>query len=322
MIIENVSDISAAPLFFKLKEFISHSEVYIKLEGLNVAGSIKLTTARNLIYSLELENKITSNTKLIESSSGNLGLALSIICKEKGYPFFCVTDPNILPENESLIKIYGATLIKITERDANGGYLASRIKFINELLEKDKDYIWLNQYANYHNPQAHYSQTAKEILSEFPKIDYLFIGAGTTGTLMGCAAYFRERSPKTKIIAVDNMGSVTFGFPSKKRYIPGLGTSRRPEIVDEKLVDDIILIEEEDTVKMCRELLNKYGLFLGGSSGTVLQAIRGYQSRIPKESLILTISPDFGQKYLNMIYNDQWIKDKFDLTLNSNSKTD
>ncbi|WP_079988600.1 2,3-diaminopropionate biosynthesis protein SbnA [Candidatus Protochlamydia sp. W-9] len=313
MIIKSISEIASPPIFYKFSNFIPHSEVYIKLEGLNIAGSIKLTTARGLIETLEQAGKIQPNTKIIESSSGNLGVALSILCKEKGYSFTCVTDPNILPENEKLIKIYGATLTKITEKDGNGGYLASRIKYIEQLLKNDSNYIWLNQYANQFNPYAHYSRTAEDIFKTIPEIDYLFIGAGTTGTLMGCASFFKEYAPQTKIIAVDTVGSVTFGFPSKKRFIPGIGTSRRPEIVNEHLIDEILMIEERDAVIMCRIMLNKHGLFLGGSSGTVLQGIQVYQNRIPSGSKIVGISPDFGQKYLNMIYNDNWIQENFGL---------
>lgn len=311
MIIESIAEIKSPPLFYLLKDFIPLCKTFVKLEGLNIAGSIKLTTALGLIESLEEAGKMTPQTKLIESSSGNLGLALSIICKERGYPFICVSDPNILPENEHAIQVYGAKLVKVTDRDANGGFLATRIKYIQELIAEDPHHIWLNQYANPQNPRAHYDRTAKDILQEFPQLDYLFVGAGTTGTLMGCAAFFREHSPRTKIIAVDAVGSVTFGFAAQKRYIPGLGTSRKPEIADAKLVDEIILIEEMDTIKMCRFALEKYGLFLGGSSGTVLQGVQAYKNKIPAGSTIVTISPDFGHKYMDMIYNDAWVMEKY-----------
>lgn len=311
MIIDLISDITSTPLFFRLAGFLEESEVFVKLEGLNIAGSIKLTTAKGLIDSLEKQGSINQETVFIESSSGNLGVALSILCKQKGYPFICVTDPNILPENEKLILLYGAQVIKITDRDANGGYLASRIKFIYELLERNPNYIWLNQYANQANPSIHYQSTARQILDQFCEVDYLFVGAGTTGTLMGCASFFKENSPKTKIIAVDSIGSVTFGFPPKKRYIPGVGTSRRPEIVDESKVDEILMIDEKEAVKMCHFLINRYGLLLGGSSGTVLQGIREYADKIPRNSRVVTISPDFGQKYINNVYDDAWVKERF-----------
>lgn len=312
MIIKRISDLSCPPIFYQLSEFLPGSEAYVKLEGLNIAGSVKLTTARNLIKSLENQGLMTPETKIVESSSGNLGVALSIICKEKGYPFVCVTDPNILSDNEKLMQIYGAKIIKITERDANGGYLSSRIAFIQQLVKKEPSYIWLNQYANTANSAAHYAQTAVDIHQEFPTLDYLFIGAGTTGTLMGCAIYFKEQSPQTKIIAVDTDGSVTFGFPAKKRYIPGIGTSRRPELVNEDYIDEILMVSEREAVTMCRSLLNRYGLFLGGSSGTVLQGVKMYERWIEPGSQVVAISPDFGHKYIDLVYNDEWVNKIFE----------
>ncbi len=319
MIVESVSEISSGPLFYKISDFIKGSELFIKLEGLNIAGSVKLTTAKGLIKGLEERNLIGPNTQLIESSSGNLGVALSLLCKEKGYRFTCVTDPNIAPENERIMSLYGAQVIKITQRDENGGYLASRIRYIQSILEKDPDWIWINQYANQDNPLAHFNWTAQDILREIGRVDYLFVGAGTTGTLMGCGSYFKRHSPKTHIVAVDAMGSVTFGFPPKKRCIPGLGTSRRPELVNESLFDELLLIEETDTLRMCRHLLDKYGLFLGGSSGTVIEGIKKYEGEIPSGSRVVAISPDFGYKYLDLVYSDAWVAEKFpDFAFNAN----
>jgi N-(2-amino-2-carboxyethyl)-L-glutamate synthase len=151
-----------------------------------------------------------------------------------------------------------------------------------------------------------------EIYNEFSKLDYLFIGAGTTGTLVGCARFFKKYSPNTKIVAVDNKGSVTFGFPPSTRYIPGIGTSRKPEIASTDNVYKVILVPEEETVVTCNLLLKKYGLFLGGSTGTVLFAARDYVNSLSNKNIsLVAISPDFGEKYLNTIYNAEWVEDKF-----------
>lgn len=311
MIIKSIRNIRSQPLFFHLLDFVSNGNCYLKLEGLNIANSIKLTTAVGLIESLENSGRINPETVFIESSSGNLGVALSLICKEKGYRFICVTDPNILPENEKMILMYGAKLIKVTQKDENGGYLATRIRLIKSMLVEDPNSIWLNQYANQNNPLSHHQTTASEIYREFPHVDYLFIGAGTTGTLMGCAKFFRENSPDTKIIAVDTVGSVTFGFPSSKRYIPGIGTSRRPELVDESFVDHILQIKETDTVKMCHQILDKYSLLIGGSTGTVLAGIKRFQDHLLPNSTIVSISPDFGYKYMDTVYCPDWVQSTF-----------
>ncbi len=312
MIVNSIAELSSDSLFHDVSNILN-TNAYVKYEGLNIASSIKIKTAKYLINGLEEEYGISpiKNT-IIESSSGNLGIALSIVCKSKNYKFICVTDPNILEMSEKYMKLYGAEIIKVSTRDENGGFLGTRIKLIKELLEKDKNLIWTNQYASKFNIDAHYNTTAKEIYNLFPELEYLIIGAGTTGTLVGCAKFFREHSPKTKIVAVDNKGSVTFGFPPSKRFIPGLGTSRKPEIFVPDNIYRFMIIPESETITTCNYLLKKYGLFLGGSSGAVFTAtIRLINELNKKPSSIVLISPDFGDKYIDTIYNPVWVEEKF-----------
>ncbi len=317
MLIHTPEEISAPIIFQKLSKFIGIENAFVKYEGLNIAGSIKLKTAKYLISGLERHHGISPNKNtIIESSSGNLGVALSIVCKSKGYKFICVTDPNTLPVTEQYMKLYGTEIMRVTERDQSGGFLAKRIELIHSLLKSDQNLVWTNQYASEYNIQAHYDTTAKEIYNKFPNLDYLFIGAGTTGTLVGCARFFKRYSPNTKIVAVDNKGSVTFGFPPSPRYIPGIGTSRKPEIASTDNIYEIILVPEEDTVVTCNLLLKEYGLFLGGSTGTVLYATKNYINSLSNKNVsLVAISPDFGEKYLNTIYNPQWVEDKFGTTV-------
>ncbi len=310
MIIDNITAINAAPLYYRYNNFLDGVDVYIKLEGLNLTGSIKLKTALYIVEQYEKQGMIKDNTQLICSSSGNLAIAMSTVCKERGYSLICVSDPNISSLSERYIRLYDAELIKVTACDENGGYLNTRIKLIKEMCLHNPNLLWVNQYGNIDNINAHYESTAREIYSEFSNLNYLFIGAGTTGTLMGCAKFFKEHSPQTKIIAVDAVGSVTFSQKPKKRYIPGLGTSRRPEIADPSFLDDIIFVEEIDTARMCRALVKEKGLFLGGSSGTVLQGVYQYKDMIKKQDSVLMISPDFGNRYLNSIYDNDWVNEK------------
>ena len=317
MIINNIENINSNPIFQDISNLIGLNKAYIKFEGLNIAGSIKLKTAKFLIDGLERKYGLCpyKNT-IIESSSGNLGIALSIICKSKKYKFICVTDPNTLSVAEKYMKLYGTQIIRITERDAAGGFLSKRIDLINSMIAKDKNLIWTNQYASSLNIDAHYNTTAREIYEQFPNLDYLFIGAGTTGTLVGCAQFFKYYSPKTKIIAVDNKGSVTFGFPPSPRFIPGIGTSRKPEIVSLDNVFEIILVPEEETIVMCNQLVRDNGLFLGGSSGTVIYAAQKYFKSIKDKNIsVVLISPDFGEKYLDTVYNPLWVEEKFGINI-------
>lgn len=290
---------------------LAEATVKLKLEGGNPAGSIKLKTAIGLIEAAERDERILADSVLIESSSGNLGIALAMLCAQRGYRFCCVVDPNAPKASVHTMRAYGAEVVIIDERDANGGFLGSRIRYIEDCLRRDPRYIWLNQYKNPAGPEIHRVTTGPAIHRALPDITHLFIGAGTTGTLMGCARYFKEAQPETRIIAVDTDGSITFGGAPGPRYVPGMGTSRVPEICDPDLVDAVVLVPEIDGVRLCREIARKSGWLLGGSTGSVLAAMRHASLRLPSSAVIGAISPDFGERYLDTIYNGDWVAQTF-----------
>lgn len=311
MIAEEVYDLVLDDLFIRLDQLVPGRSVFLKLEGLNPAGSVKLKTAVALITAAEESGLRFPRTRLIESTSGNLGVALAMVCAAKGYPLTCVTDPNATVRSRRLMAVLGAEVVVIDTRDAHGGFLQSRIDYIGERLRREPDLHWLNQYANPAGPQAHRDRTGRAIVEGIGHLDYAFIGVGTTGTLMGCAEYLRRHSPATRIVAVDAVGSVTFGGPAARRHLPGLGTSRRPEILDTKNIDDIVLISEADSVEMCRTLARERGLLLGGSTGTVLCAVQDSAKKIPEGSVVVAISPDCGDRYLETIYDDAWVAERW-----------
>lgn len=291
---------------------LGFDHIHMKLESLNPAGSIKLKTAIGLIDFYEKKREIHRDSILIESSSGNLGVALSLICAERGYPFVCVVDPNTNINNVKMMKVFGATVITVTETDNNGGYLGTRIKYIRDKLNEDPRYIWMNQYSCPANPETHAATTAKAIHRAFPKLDYLFVGAGTTGTLMGCSEYFHQHSPETRIIAVDSQGSVTFGQPPGKRFIPGLGSSQMPPIFNNAHLHGRLLVDERAAIGMCRWLARSNGVLSGGSTGTVLAGFCSMAKQINKEATCVVISPDAGERYLDSIYSDEWVNTRFE----------
>jgi 2,3-diaminopropionate biosynthesis protein SbnA len=270
-----------------------------------------MKAAMSMITDLEQRGLMHERLQLIESSSGSLGVALSLICAERGYAFTCVVDPNTSAHNIKTIKAFGAKVVMIDKRDENGGFLGSRIAYINDLVAHDANFHWLNQYANPENPGAHTRTTGPAIARRFAHVDYLFIGAGTTGTLMGCVQYFRKHHPRTQIVAVDSIGSVTFGHAPKKRYIPGLGTSRRPEIYTPEGIDHFEMVDESAAVAMCRHLARSNGLMAGGSTGTVLAAVHAWRKRLPPDALVIAISPDMGERYLDTVYDDAWVIERF-----------
>lgn len=285
--------------------------LYVKIEALNPAGSVKLKAALAMIDDLETTGRIGPETILVESSSGSLGVALSMVCAERGYRFTCVVDPNTSTHNIKMMKALGAQIVVVTQRDENGGFLGTRIRHIHELVRSEPRHVWINQYANPENPGAHARLTARAIASAFGNVDFLFIGAGTTGTLMGCVQYFQKHRPNTRIIAVDSIGSVTFGHAPSKRYIPGLGTSRRPEIYKPDGIYAFEMISEAQAISTCRYLARTTGLLAGGSTGTVLAAVHRWRHLVPDHATIVAISPDLGERYLDTIYDDAWVTERF-----------
>lgn len=307
MVISSPGDLVFDDVFLELREVLEHTPVFVKLEGFSLSGSIKVKSALRMIERLELEGRLGPGAAVIESSSGNLGLALSMVCASKGYAFICVSDPNISPQTAKLIEAYGARLIVVNKRDRNGGYLGSRIELIERMLSDHPNMVWTNQYSNINNVEAHYLSTAPAILRQFPHPDYVFVGAGTTGTLGGVSRYMRQHSPHTCIVAVDSVGSVTFDQPSGPRHIPGLGTSRAPAIRQYSRYDQLLMVPEAEALQLCHSLARR-GILLGGSSGTVLAGVRQYARQIEPGACVVAIAPDLGDRYVDTVYNPEWVR--------------
>ena len=282
--------------------------LFLKCEGLNFAGSIKLKPAAEMVNAAEQAGRLTPRSILVESSSGNLGVALSMIAASKSYRFLCVTDSRCNLSTRLLMKALGGEVHLITEPDPESGFLGARLDYVRALCASDDRYLWLNQYANPGNWMSHYRTTAPSIARSFPDLDVLFVGAGTTGTLMGCARFFREWHRPVRIVAVDAAGSVTFGGAPGRRMIPGLGTSVRPQLLDESYVDEVMHIEEADTIRACHRLA-RTGFLFGGSTGTVVSGALDWLDRHDRPGLTAVgIAPDLGERYIDTIYQANWVQ--------------
>ncbi|WP_406379124.1 2,3-diaminopropionate biosynthesis protein SbnA [Streptomyces sp. NBC_01618] len=298
-------------LYVDLRSIFGHS-LFLKCEGFNFAGSIKLKAATEMVEAAERDGILTPESILVESSSGNLGVALSMIAASKGYRFVCVTDSRGNLTNRMMMEALGSQVHVIAEQDADGGFLGARLEYVRALCASDNRYVWLSQYTNPSNWKAHYRTTAPEIARQFPRLDVLFVGAGTTGTLMGCARYFRGWHRPVRIIAVDSVGSVSFGGSPGRRMIPGLGMSMRPPLLDESYVDEVIRVEETDTIRACHRLARR-GFLFGGSTGTVISGATDWLARHDARELTsVAVGPDLGERYLDTIYQTNWLQDLYD----------
>ncbi|MFI9387074.1 2,3-diaminopropionate biosynthesis protein SbnA [Kutzneria sp. NPDC052558] len=285
--------------------------LYLKVEGFNFAGSIKLKAAAEMVADAERSGLLGPGSVLVESSSGNLGVALAMIAASKGYGFLCVTDSRCNLSTRRLMEALGSQVHIIAEPDPVEGFLGARITFVRSLVDSDDRYVWLNQYRNQNNWKAHRRRTAPAIARAFPKLDVLFVGAGTTGTLMGCARFFREWHRPVRVIAVDSVGSVTFGGPAGRRMIPGLGTSVRPALLDESYVDEVVMVAEDDTIRACHRLARR-GFLFGGSTGTVVSGAMSWLARHGDDGLTaVAIAPDLGERYLDTVYQSNWVHDLY-----------
>jgi N-(2-amino-2-carboxyethyl)-L-glutamate synthase len=201
----------------------------------------------------------------------------------------------------------GSQVHIITEPDAKSGFLGARLKYLHALCASDDRYVWRDQYTNPGNWKAHYRTTAPAIARQFPRLDVLFIGAGTTGTLMGCARWFWEWHRPVRVVAVDSVGSVTFGGEAGRRMIPGLGMSVHPPLLDKSYVDEAITVEEADTIRACHRLA-RHGFLFGGSTGTVVSGAMGWLERHDAAELTaVAIAPDLGERYLDTVYQANWL---------------
>ncbi|MEV1024838.1 2,3-diaminopropionate biosynthesis protein SbnA [Streptomyces sp. NPDC050264] len=288
--------------------------LYLKCEGFNFAGSIKLKAATEMVDAAERDGRLRPGSVLVESSSGNLGVALSVIAASRGHRFLCVTDVRCNQPTIRLMEALGSRVHVIEDPAGDEGLLGARRAYVRALCAADDRYVWLDQYNNQANWKAHYRTTAPAIADHFPRLDVLFVGAGTTGTLMGCARWFWQWKRRVRIVAVDSVGSVSFGGAPARRLIPGLGTSVPPPMLDRSYIDDVVHVEEADTVRACRSLAGR-GFLFGGSTGTVISGAQRWLELHGRRGMTaVAIAPDLGERYLDTVYREGWPPAEADTT--------
>lgn len=308
-----LSVIGSTPLV-RLRRFFEGSglELFAKLELLNPGGSMKDRPAFAILKHALETGAIKPDSVIIESSSGNMGIGLAQACSYFGLRFICVTDPKTTVQNINLLKVYGAVVDMVESPDPHSGeFLQARLNRVELLLQSISNSFWPNQYANEDNSAAHH-QTMREIVSTLGDgPDYLFCAVSTCGTLRGCAEYVRAERLKTRIFAVDAEGSVIFGGGKAKRLIPGHGAAVRPRLFSEGLAERCIHVSDKDCVVGCRRLARREAILAGGSSGAVLMAIAKVREELPPKSTCVAILADRGERYLDTIYSESWVREHF-----------
>ena len=287
-------------------------EVYGKIEALNPGGSSKDRPALEILRAAMEEGTLRPGALVVESSSGNMGVGLAQFCRYHGLRFICVVDARTAPQNLAILAAYGAEVQIIHEPDESGDLLLTRIARVQYLLAENPGSFWPMQYANRNNPAAHYGTTIQEIVQDLGSPpDVLFCAVSTCGTIRGCAEYLKEQGASTRIMAVDAKGSVIFGCPPNRRMVPGLGAGRVPELHKPDLVDEVVHVSDIDCIVGCRRLVHHEAILAGGSSGGVVEAVRKVAPRLPAGSRCVAILPDRGERYLDLVFNDDWVRQYF-----------
>jgi N-(2-amino-2-carboxyethyl)-L-glutamate synthase len=287
-------------------------KLYGKMEMLNPGGSIKDRTAISILEQGLKTGAITKDTVIVESSSGNMGIGLAQACSFYGLRLICVVDAKTTIQNTHILKAYGAQIEYVSEPDPlTGEFLQARIDRVEQLLETVKNSFWPNQYANLQNPRAHHTTMREIVTAVGNQLDYLFCAISTCGTMRGCAEFIKANDLRTRIIAVDAVGSVIFGGQKAKRLIPGHGAAITPPLFQNSLAHECIHVKDLDCVIGCRRLARREAILAGGSSGAVISAVRKMVHRIPRGATCVCILPDRGERYLDTIYSNEWVEEHF-----------
>ncbi len=284
---------------------------YGKLEAANPSGSVKDRTASFIIHRAIDEGLIKAGDTIVESSSGNMALGLAQACIFYDLKLVIVADPNLNAHTEKLLRAYGAAIELVKEPLPTGGFLAARLQKVEELLEKIPNSFWTNQYGNVNNPLSHH-RTIREIMEAMNgNVDYIFVATSTCGTLMGYADFIIKNNLRTKLAAVDARGSVLFGGKSRKRLIPGHGAGVASQFLKTESIYDNLEVTDLDCIEGCWSLLKKEGILCGGSTGGVITAIENYATNLEDDANCVFLLSDRGERYLDTIYNVEWISKEF-----------
>lgn len=292
---------------------------FVKLEFMNPGGSIKDRIGWWMIEDAERKGLIKPGGTIVEGTSGNTGVGLAIAAAIKGYKCIFVLPDKMSQEKIRNLRAFGAKVVvtptAVEPDDPRSYYQVSR-----RLARETPNAIYLNQYDNLSNREAHYSMTGPEILNQMPEIDVFVAGIGTGGTICGVGKYLKEKKTSVKVLAVDPVGSIVYEYfktgvakTAPKTYkIEGIGEDFIPKNYDLALIDDIVQVEDKESFLMTRDLLTKEGLYSGISSGSaVMGAIKWVkaQGNAYQGKNVLIILPDSGNRYLSKVYDDDWMRE-------------
>ena len=292
---------------------------YAKLESFNPGHSSKDRIALFIIEEAERKGIIKPGDTIIETTSGNTGFSIAMISIIKGYDCILAVSSKSSFDKIDMLKTMGAK-VYVCPANVSADDPRSYYEVAKRLNQEIKGSVYINQYFNDLNIEAHYKTTGPEIWTQTQgKITHLIACSGTGGTISGVSKYLKEKNPKIKILGVDAYGSVlkkfheTREFDEKEIYpyrIEGLGKNLIPSATNFDLIDKFMKVKDEDSAHTARELAKTEGLFVGYTSGAAVQAVKQFDSNneFKSDDLVVIIFPDHGSRYLSKIYSDKWME--------------
>ena len=320
---ESVLDLIGNTPLIKLNKVTENLDgnFYAKVEAFNPGHSSKDRIALYIIEEAERKGIISPGDTIIETTSGNTGFSLAMVSIIKGYNCILAVSSKSSLDKIDMLRSMGAK-VYVCPANVSADDERSYYSVAKRLHEETKGSVYINQYFNQLNIDAHYKTTGPEIWEQTKgKITHLVACSGTGGTISGIAKYLKEKNPNIKILGVDAFGSVlkkyheTREFDNEEIYpyrIEGLGKNLIPSATDFDSIDHFTKVTDEESAHATRELAKREGLFVGYTSGAVLQAIRQYaqEGKFNKNSNVIAIFPDHGSRYMSKVFSDDWMNEQ------------
>jgi cystathionine beta-synthase len=296
-------------------------DFYAKVEAFNPGHSSKDRIALHIIEEAERKGLLSPGDTIIETTSGNTGFSIAMISIIKGYKCILAVSSKSSPDKIDMLKSMGAQ-VYVCPANVKADDPRSYYEVAKRLHNEIKGSVYINQYFNQLNLEAHYRSTGPEIWEQTEgQITHLVACSGTGGTISGISKYLKEQNPEVKVIGVDAYGSVlkkyheTREFDDKEIYpyrIEGLGKNLIPTATDFDLIDKFIKVTDEESAHTAREISKTEGLFVGYTSGAAMQAIKqlSEEGEFKKGDKIVVVFPDHGSRYMSKVYSDKWMEDQ------------
>ncbi|MCT4586098.1 MAG: cysteine synthase A [Peptostreptococcaceae bacterium] len=304
MIYDNITNLIGQTPIIKLNKLQTEdmADIYLKVESFNPGGSIKDRIALKMIEGMEERLEIKEGYTLVEPTSGNTGIGISMVSAYKGYDIILVMPDTMSIERRNLLKAYGAKLILT---DGKLG-MKGAIQKAKEIVSNNEKHVLIGQFENMDNKKAHIMTTAKEILNDFSSLDAFVAGVGTGGTISGVSEVLKKHYKNIDIVAIEpNDSAVLSGDKSGPHKIQGIGAGFIPDILNVEVIDDIVRVSNEEAINTMRLLAREEGILSGISSGAALFGALKIAKKLGKGKKVLVILPDTGERYLSGgVFND------------------